>query len=340
MGIGDEFVETLGELLKITANEAIVIKSMEEFFTPQPAKLAETEDESDEIALKISELSERLGGPPARIVIHEESVLPDFDTYALGAIMEIISMFHRCRRAVCKTHLFFTASKFLRDHPDVLWHPSWKVKKKEATVLKVIGDYSWDAAEFASEFSKDRPSELGHALKAEEKGAVIEVVRDNFWDEAESAYIKIASFWDRVGQLLAFVFFNIRQYERDVFPEVIERVRKNYIPLHQELAGSQAWKSLYDYKKSKKVDGFEWLQSRRNLLVHSLHLRPMPDPLKEHPIFTSTYNHLEKKVREKLKPGTTQEELYYLHSHLRSAATLFPEVIDLCHLGAAIQLGD
>jgi hypothetical protein len=298
--IHDELAETLGKLLDLTVNEAVVLKRLEKFFSPQPANLVETEEQAEELGNRLSELCEMFGGPPAVITINEQTMLPRFDTYAEAAADEILQAFHRCRRGVCRAHMFFIAASFLQEHPNV-----WK--------------------------NKSEP---------EEEAAIFETLRERFWDGAESTYIRIASFWDRVGQLLAFVFFNIRQYERDVFPEVIERIRKNYIPLHQELGESEAWDKLYDYKKSKKVEGFEWLQSRRNLLVHSLRLRPMPDPEEENPIFISAYNHLEKKIREKLKPGTMQEELEYLHSHLRSAATLFPEVIDLCQLGAEIQSRD
>lgn len=291
MKIQDDFSETLGKLLDVTVNEATVMRLMEEFFTPQPANLAETDEEAEELTNQIEELLKTYGGPFPVFSLDEHTEFPPrIDTYAHAAVEEIVQSFHRCRRSVCETHMFFVAASFLEDHPDV-----WRTEHVP-----------------------------------EEGEARLAVVSERFWDEAESTYIRLASFWDRIGQLLAFVFFNIRQYERDVFPEVLERIRKNYIPLHEELAKSQAWKRLYTYKKSKKVDGFEWLQSRRNLLVHSLRLRPMPDPEEEHPIFTSTYNHLEEKVREKLKPGTMRQELEYIHSHLRAAATLFPDVLDLC----------
>jgi len=51
----------------------------------------------------------------------------------------------------------------------------------------------------------------------------------SFWDALEIATIRVASYWDRVGQLLDFVFFNIRQYEHDGFPAVLERIKKNAV---------------------------------------------------------------------------------------------------------------
>lgn len=59
----------------------------------------------------------------------------------------------------------------------------------------------------------------------------------SFWDALEIATIRLASYWDRVGQLLDFVFFNIRQYERDGFPVVLERIKKNFASTFPEVVG-------------------------------------------------------------------------------------------------------
>jgi hypothetical protein len=86
-----------------------------------------------------------------------------------------------------------------------------------------------------------------------------------FWEHAEISYIRLASFWDRIGQFLDFVFFIIRQYKSDGFPSVMDRIHSNYMRLIPELASSSFWTELRKYQTSEKTDGFQWLVRRRNL---------------------------------------------------------------------------
>lgn len=159
-----------------------------------------------------------------------------------------------------------------------------------------------------------------------------DAMSEMFWEHAETSYIRLASFWDRIGQLLDFVFFNIRQYERNGFPSVLSPIRSNYVPLFLDLDFSEPWNDLWNYQKSENVDGLGWLIRRRNLLVHSLHLEPMEVGEKENAIFSSAFNHLDEAVRKKLKPGSPKAELDYLHTHLAAAARLFPDVVALCQI--------
>jgi hypothetical protein len=117
-----------------------------------------------------------------------------------------------------------------------------------------------------------------------------------FWEHAEASYLRLASFWDRIGQLLDFVFFNIRQYERDGFSAVLSRIRSNYVPLFLDLDFSGPWNNLWNYQKSENVDGLGWLIRRRNLLVHSLHLGPIEVGEKENAIFALAFNHLDETI--------------------------------------------
>jgi hypothetical protein len=75
------------------------------------------------------------------------------------------------------------------------------------------------------------PESLISRLPAEAERECYEMTRRSFWEYAEIGYIQLVCFWDRVGQLLDFIFFNIRQYERDGFPAVIDRIAVNYLPL-------------------------------------------------------------------------------------------------------------
>src|SRR5262249_10897073 len=86
-----------------------------------------------------------------------------------------------------------------------------------------------------------------------------------FWEHAETSYIRLASFWDRIGQLLDFVFFNIRQYERDGFPAVMDRLRVNFVLVNDQIDNCEAWKLLRAYQTSEKPEGLNWLLRRRNL---------------------------------------------------------------------------
>jgi hypothetical protein len=143
----------------------------------------------------------------------------------------------------------------------------------------------------------------------------------------------LAGFWDRLGQILDFVFFSIRQYERDGFSAVIDRIRANTLRMQPALADSEAWTAIWTYKKSEREDGLQWLLSRRNLLVHSLHLRPTDEQANDE-LFASAFNHLDSRLRRDLAPGTPEQEIQRLHTHLNQAAALLPQVLSMCQLHA------
>jgi hypothetical protein len=46
---------------------------------------------------------------------------------------------------------------------------------------------------------------------------LIKQAQGAFWEHAEAAYIRLYSFWDRVGQVLDFAFFNIRKFDQNGF---------------------------------------------------------------------------------------------------------------------------
>ena len=272
------------------------LRNMEEFFSPRPAKLAQAEDETRDLEEKLEKLSEKLGHPSKFAITDDgESDLPDFDTYGTAALQEIVTTFHRCRTVACKAHLFFIGANIVRDHPD------W-----------------WDP-----------PIEMENAV------AYSHTIENRFWEESETSYIRLASFWDRVGQLMDFVFFNIRQYEKDGFSYVMDRIYVNYIPLYPLLKTNKGWLALRSYQTSENENGLKWLIRRRNLLVHSLHLGSHRSE-KEHPVFASAFNHLEEAAKRKLKPMSAEQELNQIHSHLQTAANLFKNALEVCDLGARI----
>jgi len=297
--IHKRLIENIGELMRHTLNEGVLLEKMEEFFSPRPAKFVQTQDEVKHLEVKLSKLAEKLGGQSAlNISDEDESKLPQFDTYGASALQEILTTFHRCRRATSKAHLFFIGAYIVRDHPD-WWNPP---------------------------IEKEVAIEYSHILE------------DRFWQEVENSYIRLVSFWDRVGQLLDFVFFNIRQYERDGFSLVMDRIHVNFIPIYPDFKTNLAWCDLRSYQTSENERGFKWLIRRRNLIVHSLHLGSFHETEKEHPIFTSAYNHLEEAAKKKLKLGASEQELNQVHSHLQAAACLFKDVLEICDLGSEITM--
>jgi hypothetical protein len=289
----DEVTKAIGRALAYTANEPILLIKLEKFFRPAPAKLASTEEESEGLNQRIGRLCQSLGGPPQLIITKENEPLDIYDTYASAAFKEILHSFHRCRRSICRTQVCLIGSELHKSHPDFL-----EPKPDDPEVLKQMQ----------------------------------EMTSEMFWEHAETSYIRLASFWDRVGQLLDFVFFNIRQYERDGFPSVLTRIRSNYVRQFSNIEKSDSWTYLWDYGKSEQPDGFGWLVSRRNLLVHSIHLQALVAD-KESELYKSAFNHLDETARKKLKPETPASELDSLHTHLDAASVLFPAVLGLCELG-------
>ena len=66
------------------------------------------------------------------------------------------------------------------------------------------------------------------------------------------------------------------------------------------------------------------------MVVHSLHLRPILNSSEENTLFESAYNHLEMKLRDKLKPGEPRIEIERINLHLSAAADLLKHVMSLC----------
>jgi len=125
-----------------------------------------------------------MGGAPRLIFRKTGDSLPEFDTYGDAAIDEVVSSFERCRRSICRTHVCFVASEFYKQEPDVF--------------IQQIGP--------------------------KERRGLSSAMEEVFWEHAETSYIRLASYWDRIGQFLDFIFFNVRQYERDGFASVMNRI--------------------------------------------------------------------------------------------------------------------
>ena len=178
----DRLTEILGKTLEHTANEAVVLARLEEFFAPKPAKLAASDTEAEALHRRVDRVIELLGGPPTSDTQGDNCV--HHDVYPLSAVSEVLNTFHRARKSVCRTHMFMIGIGIQEQIPDV-----W-----------IVSD-------------------------ATERDAIMESCESAFWEHAETSFIRLAGFWDRVGQVLAFAFFGIRQFERDGFTSVMDLIK-------------------------------------------------------------------------------------------------------------------
>jgi hypothetical protein len=192
-----------------------------------------------------------------------------------------------------------------------------------------------------SGFLHESPNVFRKKMPAEVRTAFLNSVDSSFWEYAEIAYIRLASYWDRAGQVLDFAFFSIRQFERDGFTAVIDRIHTNLVPMNQELRQRPEWKALRTFQTSDKEDGLPWLLRRRNLIIHSIYLRPISERVGDvneepngEPLFRYEFNHLEERLRKKLTPGTPLQEIERLNKQLAQSATLFLAVLSLCEYAA------
>jgi hypothetical protein len=302
----DRFFQVITNVIQAITMETTNLVFLEEFFSPKPSTLAgEGKDAAVKLQKRCSSVIQSFGGQPERVLIIRASDGSDdgktehFDAYPGAAMSEMVSLFHRTRRSVCRCQMLLVGNGFLKDNPDL----------------------------------------LNEALPSDIRKSVFDMLDEQFWEQAETAYIRIASYWDRVGQMLDFVFFNIRQFERDGFTAVIDRIHTNFVPLDKHLAELQEWKDLRAFQTSDREDGLKWLLRRRNLLVHSLYLRPFEERNIETdsswaPLFSFEFNHLEKRIKDKLKPGSSAQEVERLNIQLARAADLFPSVLRLCEYAA------
>lgn len=293
----DLLADVLGDTLAHAANEALILARLEEFLDPRPPKLATTKEHAEALNEAIDRLVREYGGPPRLIIQFANEPKARYDTYLSAALDEVLKLFDRTRNSLCRARAFLIGMHFLETNPGLINVPA-------------------DAPPEVHRFFRDGASNA-------------------FWEHAETCYIRLAGYWDRIGQVLDFAFFGIRQYERDGFSAVMDRIRANALRMHPDMARIPAWEALWKYKKSEREDGLQWLLSRRNLLVHSLHLRPKEQDDAEEELYESAFNHLDARFRESLAVGTAETEVNRLHVHLATAAELLPSVIALCQYYAA-----
>ena len=271
------------------ANEPFLFAQLEEFFYPKPADLVKYSPSLENLQREIDAIILQLGGPPDVIITLKGKPKPKYDVYPAAAMHELIKLFDRSRKAVTRAQAFLIGSHLLQS--------------AEGELIKSIPKMTVEA--------------------------LLEYSELTFWEYAETGFIRLASYWDRMGQLLDFAFFGIRQFDKDGFSAVMDRIHNNIIPVDKRLAQLPGWASLREFQTSEKVDGLKWLLRRRNLVVHSLYLRPLhKDEDKE--LFDSEFNHIDVALRNKLAPGSPSQEVDRLNVQLSKAAEMFPNALELC----------
>jgi len=216
-----------------------------------------------------------------------------YDTHPAAIMDEVIYSFNRARKIICRAHMTMMGYELHKKHPD-----------------------------FPTGLLQD----------GEIREQFLKFIEDSFWEHCEQGYICLCSLWDRIGQVLDFVYFNIRQFERDGFPAVFDRIIFNIIPVDDNLIKLTNINKIREYHSSEKSSGLKWLLSRRNVLIHSLHLRKIQIGA-DVDLYDSAFNHFEDKYRKKLAPASPEEEVKILHCQLKTFTELFPIVLDVIEYG-------
>jgi len=225
----DQQASAFGDALAHVANETLILARLEEFISPKPAQLAKTDAEANALDAQVDRVIALYGGVPRFFIQGINDPKPKYDTYMSDAIDEAIEVFKRARRSLCRAQSFMIGANLLKVNPEALGLPD--------------------------------DEEYSQLLQTSMESV--------FWEHTETSFIRLAGYWDRVGQMLDFSFFSIRQYERDGFSAVVDRIRANALKMQPHIEKNPSWKAIWSYKNSEQEDGLKWLLSRRNLLVHS-----------------------------------------------------------------------
>lgn len=163
-------------------------------------------------------------------------------------------------------------------------------------------------------------------------------IEEYLWDSIEVAYIRMASFWDRIGQLFSFSFFNIRQYEKDGFTSIMEKIHTNYRPILPTLEKLPEYSVIWEYSNNEKENGLKWVLQRRNTIAHSVGLDT--NTRKPSKTYDSKYNHLEIRKERKLNKKELKEELNQFHYHYGKICRLFEDCLKLSLFGSEYCITD
>ncbi len=164
------------------------------------------------------------------------------------------------------------------------------------------------------------------AYQIDEDSGHLFVLRDEwlcvvsaFWRNAVQACVNLCGTYDRIAQMLVYVFFNERMWDRRTLVEVLQRLDRNYAKSEPLFAAHAAWGEL-----RKHQEPMERTYARRDALVHSAS-------------FTRAGNPIGPAVKEQwgreLKPTREVDEVAWLEEEARRVTEVFLAALDLCHFG-------
>src|SRR5262245_22092184 len=93
----DRLATAIMDSVAYAANEARILRSFEEFFSPRPASLCDSAKEEKALTLRIHRITERLGAPPKLIIKGYNEPPAKYDTYPVAAFQEVLSVFYAAR---------------------------------------------------------------------------------------------------------------------------------------------------------------------------------------------------------------------------------------------------
>lgn len=291
MGEDEENTTQQDQLMKVLGNAVAYVTNesviLVQYEIVQEGRFPKLWPSNDDGAFykRMNGVTEHLGGPPEFYLLLNDQEPPLADNYPDTVMREVFDVFQRTRKSVLRAHMFMAGSALLAENPDMIDLP--------------------------------QDSEAAELFVKQAQGA--------FWEHAEAAYIRLYSFWDRIGQVLDFAFFNIRKFDQNGFTSVMDRIHANAVPMDERLKNSDSWKRLRSFQTSEREDGLKWLLQRRNLVVHSLHLHPVA--ANEEGVFKSQFNHLDAAHREKLRPREPSSEVALLIGQLTKVCELFSDFL-------------
>lgn len=169
-----------------------------------------------------------------------------------------------------------------------------------------------------------------HELEAEwgTFSGYFRVLEPEFWESVANAIMRLCAAYDRTAQLLSYVFFNVRVFDRDTFMPVTERLKKNYVKEDPLFRAQDAWR-IIDGTKS----GIEVLQSRRNALTHSTTFRASGVWYPEVALAKRARTTLERGRAEALRQQSPESEMHYLKVEAGRLLDVQQAALSLCHFG-------
>jgi hypothetical protein len=107
--VDDRLAKVIKDSMVHAGNETRLLGEFEEFFSPRPATLCDSEEKEKALYLRINGITSTLGGPRIIIVKRDNEPPPQYATYPDAVFQEAISVFLAARKAVCRAHMLNSA---------------------------------------------------------------------------------------------------------------------------------------------------------------------------------------------------------------------------------------